>query len=116
MKTLRCGVEDHRALKRGRVPFRGLRSPPPSGLIQPDGGAVGIHRSSRSRVGWSSVDRRKRLHLAAESQLDPRTIDRAEALGVTSVRSEADRDRLRAACRKLHVPIAEHVPGGVYDE
>ena len=61
------------------------------------------------------LDRRTRMLLAAYSQLSERTVERAAALGIAAVRSEPDRDRLRAACRKLHVPIAEHVPGGTYE-
>jgi hypothetical protein len=38
------------------------------------------------------VDRRKRLRLAAESELDVRTIERAETMGISAVRRECDRE------------------------
>ena len=52
------------------------------------------------------VDRSIILRLAAESQLDPRTVKRALEDGVTTLRAEVDRQRLRDAAKRLGVMLA----------
>jgi hypothetical protein len=45
------------------------------------------------------------LRLAAEAQLDPRTVKRAIERGVESLQAAVDKDRLRAAAAKLKIKI-----------
>lgn len=52
------------------------------------------------------VDRAMILRLAAESELDPRTVKRAIDVGIVTLRAEVDRQRLQAAAKKLGVVIA----------
>jgi hypothetical protein len=53
-----------------------------------------------------SLDRSSILRLAAESQLDPRTVKRAVEAGVNTLRAEVDRQRLLIAAKKLGLTIA----------
>lgn len=53
------------------------------------------------------VKRRDRLRLAAESELDVRTIDRAAVEGVSALRSEVDRERLKKASKRLGVTLPD---------
>jgi hypothetical protein len=53
-----------------------------------------------------TVDRTMILRLAAESQLDPRTVKRALESGISSLRAEVDKARLRDAAKKLGLAIA----------
>jgi hypothetical protein len=48
-----------------------------------------------------SISRNVILRLAADSQLDPRTVKRAVDRGVDTLRAEVDRARLREAAAKL---------------
>jgi hypothetical protein len=52
------------------------------------------------------LDRADVLRLAAQAQLDVRTVKKAVAKGVMSLRAGVDRARLRAAAKtlKYHVP------------
>jgi hypothetical protein len=52
-----------------------------------------------------SIDRATLLRLAAEAQLDPRTVQRAVEKGVESLKSEFDRERLRTAAQKLSIRL-----------
>ena len=45
------------------------------------------------------------LRLAAEAQLDPRTVQRAIERGVSKMQAAVDKDRLRAAAIKLKIKI-----------
>lgn len=45
------------------------------------------------------------LKLAVETQLDPRTIQRAVERGVDTMKAEVDRERLRAAAKKLRIRV-----------
>jgi hypothetical protein len=45
------------------------------------------------------------LRLAAEAQLDPRTVQRALERGVSKMQATVDKDRLRAAAAKLKIKI-----------
>ena len=51
------------------------------------------------------IDRADILRLAAEAQLDPRTVKRAVEHGISSVRAEFARERLRIAAEKLSVAL-----------
>ena len=51
------------------------------------------------------VDRALVFRLAAESQLDPRTVKRALEDGVATLRAEVDRQRLLLAAKKLGVTL-----------
>ncbi len=52
------------------------------------------------------ISRTETLRLAAEAQLDPRTVKRAvEVRGVKEMQAEVDRERLRAAAQKLKIRI-----------
>ena len=51
------------------------------------------------------VTRADILRLAAEAQLDPRTVKRAVERGVEKLQAAVDKDRLRAAATKLKVRI-----------
>lgn len=51
------------------------------------------------------LDRTDILRLAAESQLDPRTVRRAILKGVQAIKAEVDRARLRAAAKRLRLSI-----------
>ena len=51
------------------------------------------------------VSRGDVLRLAAEAQLDPRTVKRALERGVESLQAAVDKERLRAAAAKLGVKI-----------
>jgi len=53
------------------------------------------------------LDRTTILRLAVEAQLDPRTVQRAAEKGVSSLKSEFDRQRLRAAADKLAVKLTD---------
>jgi hypothetical protein len=55
------------------------------------------------------LDRRTRLLLSAYSELNERTVERAADRGISSLRSECDRQRIRRACRKLPVELPEAV-------
>jgi hypothetical protein len=52
------------------------------------------------------LDRADILRLAAQAQLDVRTVKKAVEKGVMSLRAGVDRDRLRVAAKtlKYHVP------------
>ena len=45
------------------------------------------------------------LRLAAEAQLDPRTVQRAIERGVSKMQAAVDKDRLRDAAVKLKIKI-----------
>jgi hypothetical protein len=45
------------------------------------------------------------LRLAAESELDPRTVQRALSQGLGALKSERDRVRLRAAAERLGIAL-----------
>jgi len=45
------------------------------------------------------------LRLAAEAQIDPRTVKRAVERGVECMRATVDKDRLRAAAAKLKIKV-----------
>jgi len=45
------------------------------------------------------------LRLAAEAQLDPRTVKRAIERGIESLQAAVDKDRLRAAAAKLRIKV-----------
>jgi hypothetical protein len=47
------------------------------------------------------------LRLAAEAQLDPRTVKRAIEKGIDRMQAEADKGRIRAAAAKLKIRIEE---------
>jgi hypothetical protein len=49
--------------------------------------------------------------LAGEADIDPRTVERAEQLGICAIRSETDRERLRKAARRLRIPLVDRVEG-----
>lgn len=53
------------------------------------------------------MDRKTVLLLAAEAELDVRTVAKACEHGVSSLRSEVDRARLREAARRLKVKLSE---------
>lgn len=53
----------------------------------------------------SPIDRTAILRLAAEAQIDPRTVKRAVENGVASLRAEVDRQRLREAAKRLGLVI-----------
>jgi uncharacterized protein (UPF0147 family) len=52
-------------------------------------------------VAKNAIDRAGILRLAADAQLDPRTVRRAIEYGIESLKAEVDRDRLKAAANKL---------------
>jgi len=52
-------------------------------------------------MGMNTVDREVILLLAAHSGLDPRTVKRAFDEGISSLKAEVARARLRAAAEKL---------------
>lgn len=52
-----------------------------------------------------NVSRADILRLAAEAQLDPRTVKRAIEQGVDKMQAEFDKERLRAAAAKLKIRI-----------
>jgi hypothetical protein len=45
------------------------------------------------------------LRLAAEAELDPRTVKRAVDRGIDTLRAEVDRTRIRAAAEKLGLQL-----------
>jgi hypothetical protein len=45
------------------------------------------------------------LKLAAEAQLDPRTVKRAIERGIESLQASVDKDRLRVAAHKLRLKV-----------
>lgn len=45
------------------------------------------------------------LRLAAEAQLDPRTVKRAVARGIEKMKAAVDRERLRVAATKLGIKV-----------
>lgn len=45
------------------------------------------------------------LRLAAEAQLDPRTVKRALERGVSKMQAAVDKERIRAAAAKLGIKI-----------
>jgi hypothetical protein len=47
------------------------------------------------------------LRLAAETQLDPRTVKRAVEEGVGALKAAIDRERLREAAKRLGVKLRE---------
>lgn len=51
------------------------------------------------------VTRSDILRLAAEAQLDPRTVKRAVDRGVANMQAAVDKERLRAAATKLKIRI-----------
>jgi len=51
------------------------------------------------------IDRADILRLAAEAQLDVRTVKRAVDRGVDSLRAAVDRERLRQAAEKLGLQL-----------
>ena len=52
-----------------------------------------------------TLNRADIMRLAAETGLDPRTIQRAIDRGVESIRAVVDRERLVAAALKLKLPL-----------
>jgi hypothetical protein len=56
---------------------------------------------------FQEMNRRDRLRLSAESELDVRTIDRAEQEGIKALRSECDRERLKKAAARLRIALPE---------
>lgn len=52
-----------------------------------------------------TVTRADVLRLAAEAQLDPRTVKRAVERGVEKMQATVDKERLRAAATKLKIRI-----------
>ena len=60
---------------------------------------------SRSPLPANGFDRTQVMRLAAEAQLDPRTIERAMANGIDSLRARVDRERIRWAADKLGIEI-----------
>lgn len=56
---------------------------------------------SMKRTQQEHVPRRTILKIAVEAELDPRTVQRALEHGVNQMKSEYDRDRLRACAKKL---------------
>jgi hypothetical protein len=46
------------------------------------------------------------LRLAAEAQIDPRTVKRAIDHGVDALKAHVDRDRIRVAAKKLGLVLA----------
>jgi hypothetical protein len=53
------------------------------------------------------LSRRDALKLAAESELDVRTVKRAMDRGLSSLRAEVDRERLRAAAARLGLEVRD---------
>lgn len=53
----------------------------------------------------STLERVDILRLAAEAQLDPRTVKRAIENGIESLKAEVDRNRLREAAKQLGLKI-----------
>lgn len=53
----------------------------------------------------ATIDRAGILRLAADAQLDPRTVKRAVEHGIDSLRAEVDRSRLREAANRLGLTI-----------
>jgi hypothetical protein len=51
------------------------------------------------------ADRSDILRLAAEAQIDPRTVKKALENGVNSLRAEVDRQRLREAAKRLGMSV-----------
>lgn len=54
-----------------------------------------------------SVDRWTILSLAGEAKLDPRTVKRAVEHGVSSLKSEYDRERIREAAKRIGVTLPD---------
>ena len=52
-----------------------------------------------------TITRTDILRLAAEAELDPRTVKRAVDRGVDTLRAEVDRSRIRAAAEKLGLEL-----------
>lgn len=52
-----------------------------------------------------AITRADILRLAAEAQLDPRTVKRAVERGVEKMQAAVDKERLRAAAAKLKVKV-----------
>jgi hypothetical protein len=53
-----------------------------------------------------AADRADVLRLAAEAQIDPRTVKRAIEHGVDVLRASVDRDRIRVAAKKLGIKLS----------
>jgi hypothetical protein len=51
------------------------------------------------------TDKADVLRLAAEAQIDPRTVKRAIRDGIDTLRAEVDRERLRDAAKKLGLSV-----------
>jgi uncharacterized protein (UPF0147 family) len=54
-----------------------------------------------------TINRSDILRLAAEAQLDPRTVKRALEKGIDRMQTEVDKSRIRAAAAKLKIKIEE---------
>jgi hypothetical protein len=52
-----------------------------------------------------TIDKTDILRLAAEAQIDPRTVKRALDNGIDSLRAEVDRQRLRDAAKRLGLSV-----------
>jgi hypothetical protein len=52
------------------------------------------------KIDWPDI-----LRLAAETGLDPRTIERAVDNGIDALRAKVDRERLKAAADKLRLKL-----------
>lgn len=77
-----------------------------------------IHQKVRMRRAWlehgqgissmtkKDLDRADILKLAAQAQLDVRTVKKAVAKGIGSLRAEVDKERLRIAAKSLKLSVA----------
>lgn len=60
---------------------------------------------SRSLMAKREITRSDILRLAAEAQLDPRTVKRAIERGVEAMQGAVDKERIRAAAAKLKIKL-----------
>ena len=60
-----------------------------------------LFRASMKR----EISRRDILRLAAETDLDPRTVKRAVERGIDQMQATVDKERIRAAAKKLKIAI-----------
>jgi hypothetical protein len=63
--------------------------------------------ASRNVEGKGPIGRREILRLAAESELDPRTVERAVKCGIYALKTERDQRWLREAATKLGLKLPE---------
>jgi hypothetical protein len=59
----------------------------------------------QERMKKPTINNSDILRLAAESQLDPRTVKKAVDNGVDSLRAQVDRQRLREAAKRLGMSV-----------